>query len=69
MHIPINKARVCLNCDSLHDERICPICTSDNWFPLSRWLPSLDLASNIVSPDWCQLIELERMYRMPVKRQ
>jgi hypothetical protein len=32
-------ARLCLDCEEVHQELHCPICTSDSFAYLSRWVP------------------------------
>jgi hypothetical protein len=36
MHV--SEARVCLNCDEIHDQSRCPICASENFAFLTRWI-------------------------------
>lgn len=32
-------ARLCLDCDELHDAQQCPVCTSETFAYISRWVP------------------------------
>lgn len=35
----LRMARLCLDCDEVHDEYRCPICASDHFTYVSRWVP------------------------------
>jgi len=34
----LSDARLCLDCEEIHDAPRCPACGSDYFFPLERWL-------------------------------
>ena len=38
MSISLQNARLCLDCDTVFDEPRCPSCSSESYFPLSRWV-------------------------------
>jgi RNA polymerase subunit RPABC4/transcription elongation factor Spt4 len=38
MSIPLENARLCLDCDTVFEEAQCPRCSSESFFPLSRWI-------------------------------
>ena len=38
MSFPLENARLCLDCDTVFDEARCPSCSSESFFPLSRWV-------------------------------
>ena len=38
MPIPLQNARLCMDCDTVFDEPRCPGCSSESYFPLSRWV-------------------------------
>ncbi len=38
MSIPLQNARLCLDCDTIFDEPRCPSCDSESYFPVSRWV-------------------------------
>lgn len=42
MHIPLNIARLCLDCDTVHNENQCPICTSKQFLFLQYILGKLE---------------------------
>ena len=33
-------ARLCLDCDELHDAQQCPVCTSETFAYITRWVPA-----------------------------
>ena len=35
----LRTARLCLDCEEVHDEQHCPVCASDSFAYLSRWVP------------------------------
>lgn len=36
----LRTARLCLDCEEVHDELHCPLCASDAYTYLSRWVPT-----------------------------
>ena len=36
----LHVARLCLDCQEVHAETECPVCTSRSFVPLSRWVPA-----------------------------
>ena len=38
MHL--KTARLCLDCDEVHDAQVCPVCASETFAFLSRWVPA-----------------------------
>ena len=36
----LRVARVCLDCEELHDARQCPVCASQSFAYLTRWVPA-----------------------------
>lgn len=43
--LPLETARVCLDCDCLTDSPVCPLCARDRTVIVSRWLRPLDRPS------------------------
>jgi hypothetical protein len=35
-------ARLCLNCDEIHDTQQCPVCASETFAYISKWVPTPD---------------------------
>ena len=38
----LRLARLCLDCEEIHDGQQCPLCASESFAYLSRWVPSPD---------------------------
>lgn len=38
MKLPLEKARICLECDTIHDLPACPECGSDTYYFLANWV-------------------------------
>lgn len=38
----LRDARLCLDCDEVHDATICPVCGSESFTYISRWVPVPD---------------------------
>lgn len=36
----LRAARLCVNCEEIHDATACPACGSDNFAYLTRWVPA-----------------------------
>jgi hypothetical protein len=36
----LRMARLCLDCEEVHDAQHCPVCASESFAFLSRWIPS-----------------------------
>jgi hypothetical protein len=37
--VQLTTARLCLNCDEIHDAQACPVCVSETFVYLTRWVP------------------------------
>ena len=38
----LRSARLCLDCDEVHDAQQCPVCTSESFAFITRWVPVPD---------------------------
>ena len=36
----LRNARLCLDCEEMHEEQQCPICASESFVYLTRWVPA-----------------------------
>ena len=36
----LRKARLCLDCEELHDQWQCPVCASETFAFITRWMPA-----------------------------
>src|SRR5437660_9558265 len=41
----LHAARLCLDCQEVHAEPRCPVCTSESFAVLSRWIPAQERRS------------------------
>ena len=46
MAMLLENARLCLDCETVFDEPRCPSCSSESFFPLSRWVRPHTLSAN-----------------------
>jgi hypothetical protein len=49
MSIPLQNARLCLDCDTVFEEQRCPSCSSESYFPLSRWVSPAVASEKVVA--------------------
>jgi len=47
----LRNARLCLDCDEVHDEGQCPICASESFAFIKRWVPASERRSRQRPPD------------------
>jgi hypothetical protein len=40
LRLDLCKARLCLDCEDVHEDARCPVCGSDSFAYLSRWVPA-----------------------------
>ena len=58
----LNVARVCLDCEEIHESQQCPVCASETFAYLTRWVPRLEPKAAkpanrpILAPTWTQRI-------------
>lgn len=38
----LRKARLCLDCEEVHDGPQCPVCASEVFTPMTRWVPAAE---------------------------
>src|SRR3954470_9685454 len=63
----LHVARLCLDCQEVHDQQTCPICSSESFAYLSRWVPAPDrrvrprpAQSREAADTYRQLLEADR---------
>jgi hypothetical protein len=75
MGLPLGRARVCLDCECLTDEIVCPWCDRDATVPIAGWFRPVDdakadavryrSASAPASPRWILIVHHQReLYRV-----
>ena len=42
----LRRARLCLDCEDIHDSQQCPVCASETFVYLTRWVPSPERRSH-----------------------
>jgi hypothetical protein len=42
----LRVARLCLDCEDIHDAQQCPVCASETFVYLSKWVPAPERRSN-----------------------
>lgn len=45
----LREARLCLDCEELHDDEQCPVCASEAFMFLTRWIPPQDGLRQLVA--------------------
>src|SRR6188474_1243997 len=59
------NARVCLDCEQIHESQQCPVCASETFAYLTRWVPRLEAKPAqpsqpsprpLLTPTWTQRI-------------
>jgi hypothetical protein len=43
----LQSARLCLDCDEVHDAQQCPLCASESFAFITRWVPVPDRADRL----------------------
>jgi len=38
--VNLSEARLCLDCEELHTEERCPVCASETFSFVTRWIPA-----------------------------
>jgi hypothetical protein len=47
----LRNARLCLDCDEVHDESHCPLCASESFAFIKRWVPASERRSRQRQPE------------------
>lgn len=47
----LRTARLCLDCDEVHEDSRCPICASESFAFLKRWVPASERRARPKSPE------------------
>lgn len=56
----LREARLCLDCDEVHQEPMCPGCGSESFAYLSRWVPTPDESARPPRPATSEQAEVFR---------
>jgi hypothetical protein len=47
----LRNARLCLDCDEIHEESHCPVCASESFAFIKRWVPASERRSRQRPPE------------------
>lgn len=50
----LQLARLCLDCEEVHDAQQCPVCASESFAAMTRWVPTADRRGRprpVIPPD------------------
>ena len=47
----LQEARLCLDCEELHTQEQCPVCASEAFSFLSRWIPSNEATRDLAAAE------------------
>jgi len=56
----LHAARLCLDCQEVHAETRCPVCASESFAALSRWIPVQERRARARAPDGPDVAETYR---------
>jgi hypothetical protein len=59
--VQLTTARLCLNCEDVHDAQTCPVCASDTFAYLSRWVPLSQPATRRAIPPRIAPVVVQRV--------
>jgi predicted nucleic acid-binding Zn-ribbon protein len=60
----LRVARLCLDCEEVHESQQCPACASESFAYLSRWIPAPERRSRPRSPENDPAVDRERLEAM-----
>ncbi|HEY2432386.1 MAG TPA: hypothetical protein VGI12_06900 [Vicinamibacterales bacterium] len=64
----LHAARLCLDCQEVHSETRCPVCASETFAPLSRWIPAEERRTR-ARADSAESVDALRRLIAPAPRQ
>ena len=47
----LRRARLCLDCEEIHDQGVCPACSSESFTYISRWVPAPERRARTRMPE------------------
>lgn len=60
----LRTARLCLDCEEVHDEQQCPACASETFAFITRWVPAPERRSQPRAPEPTRPEELQAYQEM-----
>src|SRR3954453_7972559 len=61
----LRVARLCLDCEEVHDQLTCPLCSSESFAYISRWVPAPERQANPRESSSPQTAEIYRQLLDP----
>jgi len=49
--VQLRVARLCMDCEEVHDAHMCPVCGSETFAYISRWIPAPERRRRTRAPD------------------
>lgn len=65
----LHTARLCLDCQEVHDAQTCPICSSESFAYISRWIPAPERRQKPRAAEPAPQAELYRQLLAPDRAQ
>ncbi len=57
----LRVARLCLDCEEVHDAAQCPVCASETFAYLSRWVPAPERRATVRPPAPAKAVSPQRV--------
>jgi hypothetical protein len=57
----LRMARLCLDCEEVHDAQQCPVCASESFAFLTRWIPAPERRLRSRAPEDHPTVEQDRL--------
>jgi hypothetical protein len=61
----LDVARLCLDCDEVHDAQMCPVCSSETFAYISRWIPAPERRHRPRPPEPSEAVDTYRELLSP----
>jgi hypothetical protein len=65
----LSTARLCLDCEEIHDAQVCPVCTSETFAFLTRWVPEPEPSKQRAQPNSSEAEIYRRLITSPTPSQ
>lgn len=56
----LHVARLCMDCDEVHDAQMCPVCGSETFAYISRWIPAPERRQKTRQPEPSEAVDTYR---------
>ena len=58
--VQLHIARLCLDCDEIYDQQTCPVCSSESFAYISRWIPAPERRARARLPESREAVDTYR---------